>query len=170
MNLKQKITYVIIILFLNIKPAISEEKISFINMEYILKNSNIGKSSLIKINELNQKNIDSLKLQEETLKKKENEIKNKQNIVSKDELDKEIKKLRKDINNLRKDKDTMIKTLNEFKKKELKNIYSKINPIIQNYMDQNNINIVLDMKNIVIGKSNANITDDIINEINLKYK
>ena len=90
--------------------------------------------------------------------------------MSKDELEKEIKKLRKDINNLRKDKDTMIKTLNEFKKKELNNIYSKINPIIQNYMDQNNINIVLDMKNIVIGKSNANITDDIINEINLKYK
>ena len=90
--------------------------------------------------------------------------------MSKDELDKEIKKLRKDINNLRKDKDTIIKKLNEFKKKELNNIYSKINPIIQNYMDQNNINIVLDMKNIVIGKSNSNITDDIIDEINVKYK
>ncbi len=169
MNLKQKISYIFIFFFLTLKPVLSDDKITFIDMEYLVKNSNIGKSILNKINELNKKNIKTLKLKEENLKKKENDIKNKQNIVSDDQLDKEIKELRKAINSLRNEKDEMINNLNKFKKKELSELYSKINPIIQSYMEQNNINIVLDMKNIVIGKSNSNITDEIMNEVNSKY-
>ena len=62
----------------------------------------------------------------------------------------------------------MVKNINELKKKELNNLYKKINPIIQSYMDENNIKILLDVKNIIIGKSDLNITDDIIKEINKK--
>ena len=89
--------------------------------------------------------------------------------LSSSSFDKEIGELRKAINSLRKEKDEMINNLNKFKKKELNVLYSKINPIIQSYMEKNNINIVLDMKNILIGKSNSNITDDIMNEVNSKY-
>ena len=169
MSLKIKIIYFFIILFLTFKPVYSDEKIAYLDMEYVVKNSNIGKSILTKINELNTKNIETLKSREEILKTKEEEIKKKQNIVSKEELDKEIIELRKKINNLRKEKDEMINNLNEFKNNELKNFYEKINPIIQAYMEKNNISIILDMKNIIIGKSNSNITNNIINEINTKF-
>ena len=137
-------------------------------MEYVVKNSNIGKKLLNKINVLNDKNIETLKLREEKLKKIEENIKTKQNILSKEELDKELNDLRSKIKDFRIEKDKMVKNINEIKKKELNILYKKINPIIQSYMDKNNINILLDIKTIVVGNTNSNVTNDIINEINIK--
>ena len=42
----------------------------------------------------------------------------------------------------------------------------KINPIIQNYMRENSIEILLDSKNVFIGDINSDLTQIIINEIN----
>ena len=144
----------------------ANEKIFFLDMEYVVKNTNIGKSALIKIKNINKKNIEELKKKETELKKIEENIKKKQNILSKEELDKEIKNLRDQVNLFRIEKDNMVKDINETKNKELKKLYEEINPIIQSYMNENNINILLDVKHIVAGKTNSNITDDIINEIN----
>ncbi len=64
----------------------------------------------------------------------------------------------------------MVDKIRETKNKELSEFYKKINPIIQSYMDKNNISILLDVKNIVIGRSNNNITNDIIKKINNELK
>ena len=170
MKLLKKITVVIFFFFISVNTVYSNEKVAYLDMEYILKNSNIGKLVLKKINALNEKNIETLKLKDEELKKKEENIKKKQNILSKEELDKEINELRTNINKLRIEKDNMVKNINEFRKQELSKLYKEINPIIQNYMESNNINILLDVKNIIIGKSDYNITDDIIKEVNTKLK
>ena len=63
----------------------------------------------------------------------------------------------------------MVKKFSEIKKNELSLLYQKINPVIQSYMDKEKINILLDVKNIIIGKSSYNITDDVINELNIKF-
>ena len=138
-------------------------------MEYVIKNSNIGKSVLSKINELDKSNIEKLKIRENQLKKQEEDIKKKKNIISKEELDKEIKDLKKKIKDFRIEKDTMVKKFSEIKKNELNQLYQKINPIIQSYMDKEKINILLDVKNIIIGKSSYNITDEVIEELNIKF-
>ena len=62
----------------------------------------------------------------------------------------------------------MVKYINDLQKKEISNLYAKINPIIQSYMEKNNIEIILDVKNIIIGKSTSNITEEIIKDINNK--
>ena len=46
--------------------------------------------------------------------------------------------------------------------------FQKITPIIENYMADNSINLLLEKKNIFIGKSNIDITDDILILINNK--
>ncbi len=138
-------------------------------MEYVIKNSNIGKSVLSKINNLNKSNIEKLKIRENQLKRQEEDIKKKQNIISKEEFEKEINNLKKNVKDFRIEKDSMVKKLNEIKKKELSELYQSINPIIQSYMDENKISILLDVKNIIIGKSNYNITDEIIDVLNVKF-
>ena len=50
----------------------------------------------------------------------------------------------------------------------MNNLFTKINPIIQDYMKKNSINILLESKNVFIGKKNLDITDDIIKEVNIK--
>ena len=52
------------------------------------------------------------------------------------------------------------------KETKLDNFLEIINPLIQNYMKKNSIDIVLEKKQIFIGSSNIDITNDIIKLIN----
>ena len=74
-----KIKSVIILFFFIISTtfANSNDKVSFIDIDFILKNSNLGKSILNEIENLNNKNIDELQNKEKELKKIEEEIKSK---------------------------------------------------------------------------------------------
>ena len=60
----------------------------------------------------------------------------------------------------------MVNEFNVFKDKELDSVFKKINPIIQNYMDKNSIEILLDRKKVFIGSINSDLTKILINEIN----
>ena len=51
-----------------------------------------------------------------------------------------------------------------------KKFFDQITPIIQNYMDENSINILLDRKNVFIGKTDSDITNSIIEKINIELK
>ena len=60
----------------------------------------------------------------------------------------------------------MVNDLNIFKKTELDKIMKKINPIIQTYMEENSIEILLDSKYIYIGSANSDITQIISDKLN----
>ncbi len=64
----------------------------------------------------------------------------------------------------------MVKDFNDFKKKELDGILSKISPIINAYMEKKSVKILLDSKNILIGRSDLNLTNEVIKEINEKIE
>jgi outer membrane protein len=64
----------------------------------------------------------------------------------------------------------MVKEFNSFKKKELDGVLSKISPVINDFMEKKSVKILLDSKNILIGRSNLNLTNEIIQEINEKIK
>ena len=48
-------------LFFNITTAYSEEKIAFVDIDFLIQNSDIGKSALAKIKIEDEKNINTLK-------------------------------------------------------------------------------------------------------------
>ena len=50
------------------------------------------------------------------------------------------------------------------------NFLKKINPIIANYSDENSISLIIQKKNIVMGKTELDITDEIMNLIDEKIK
>ena len=160
----------IIIFFLNINFSYSNDKIAFINLDFVIQNSKIGKSVLAEIENLNNQNIRKLKLKESELKKIEEDIKNKQNILSQDEFQKEVNLLKEKIKKFRNTKDQLVRNFEKEREKGLNDFFLKINPVIQNYMDQNSIEILLERKNVFIGKNDSDITKDIINEINEKIK
>jgi len=161
-----------IIIFITSIPTmvLSDDKIAFINIDSVVKKSNLGKSIIINLEIMDKKNIEFLKQNEIKLKDEEKKIKEKINIISKEELDKELNLLKKKINNLNLKKNEMVKNFQNEKNSQLNNFFKKINPIIQNYMDDQSINVLLDKKNIYIGKSTSDITENIIKLINEKFK
>ena len=157
---------IFIIFFFNNISAYSYDKVAFVDIDYLIQNSVIGKNVLMKIEKLNLKNIEKLKKREKILKDLENEIKNKQNIISQDEFNNEVNLLKNKIKEFKIEKNKMVSEFNTFKDKELNSLFKKINPIIQNYMDKNSIEILLDRKNVFIGSINSDLTKILINEIN----
>jgi Skp family chaperone for outer membrane proteins len=170
MKLLKRFTLILIILIFNVSFANSNDQIAFFDLDLVIKKSNIGIKTLKKINKLNNENIQKLKINENELKKQESEIKKKENILSSEELKKEISLLQNNLNKFRKDKDTMVSNFNKNKNIELENLFKLINPIIQNFMEKNSINILIERKNVFLGKINSDITSDLINLINKEIK
>jgi len=166
----QFLRYLILIIFVlftnNVK---AETKIAFIDIDYLMKNSNIGKISLKKLDNLNNKNINVLKENEKKLKQEENLLLQKQDIISQEEFEKELKILRNKIKEFNINKEKMIKDYNKFKSQELNITLEKFNKKIQEFMSLNSIEILLDKNNIYIGTVSSDITKEVLIEINNEF-
>ena len=159
--------YFIILCFMNSVEA--AEKIAFLDLDYVFNNSEPGNKIVKSLKDLNKKNIDKLKEKENLIKKKEDEIKQKQNVIAKEELLKDIDILKKDISEFRKYKETLVQDFNKKKSNDLSNFMKRITPIIENYMDNNSISIIIDKKNVYIANIEYDITNKLIEIINKKF-
>ena len=168
--MKKTFFYSLIFIILFLSKAYSNNNVAFVDIDYLINNSSIGKKIINKIDTKDKNNLKILKERETKLKNTENDIKKKQNIISKDELEKEINLLKKNIADFRTEKNKMVKEFTKFKNDELKKILLEFNEIIKEYMSKNSISIVFDKKNIYIGKSSIDITSDLLKEINNKFK
>ncbi len=154
--------------------SLSQEKIVFIDINYIFKNSVAGKNLHEQIskkdNELKEE-IAKFKNEIETEKKK---ILSKKNVISVEEYNKEVNKLEKKIKSV----NSMISQKNDelsiFKKK-IETLFSReLNVIIEEYSLANSINLILNKENLLMAKKNLDITEQIfsifntrVNKINL---
>ena len=64
----------------------------------------------------------------------------------------------------------MVNELKKTRQKSISNFFEKVSPIIQSYMEENSISILLDRKNVFIGRVNSDITKEIIERINNQLK
>ena len=134
--------FFILIFFLNITQTNSSEPIAYIDMDFIIKNSEIGKKTLDSIKILNDKNINALKKKEKILKDLESKIISKKNIISKDNFDKEVLLLKDKANKFKQEQSKMVEDFNNYKKRELDGILNKISPIINAYMEKKSVKIL----------------------------
>ncbi len=166
---KYKKIYLFITIFFSMTLASSaDQNIKFIDMDKIVKETNIGNQMLNKIDKLDKQNVEKLNSFEIQIKNDENQLKLKKNIISDEEFEKELALLKAKLDKFTKEKNLMVKKLNDLKKDELKFFFDQINPIIQNYLDQNSIDMLFNSKNIFMGNKNSDLTKQIIDEINKK--
>ena len=166
----KKLFLILFFFFISLNIGYSNEKVFFIDLDLINKNSVYGKKILDNINKINDENISQLKKKEDELRFIEEEIKKKQNILSQDELSKEVNTLKNKVSIFNSDKDKMINDLKKTRQESISSFFEKVSPIIQSYMEENSISILLDRKNVFIGRVNSDITKDIIERINNQLK
>ena len=148
----------------------SSEKIAFLDIELIINKSKPALLIIKEIEKIRDQETKKLKTIENDLKKKNEEIIKTKNLISEEELNKRILALRKEAKSFEELRKKTIKDLNIKKNKELDQFMKLINPIIQEYMKKNSIDIIIDKKNIFMAKSNNDITNDILEIINTKIK
>ena len=161
----KKILFIFFFLLLSNK-AQTKEIIAYLDIDYVFKNSNLGKTIISNLNQQNKKNLIDLKKKEDKLIKMENDLIGKKKFLSKDDFDNKLSDLKSNIQLFRSEKDEIVKTFEIKKNDEIKIFFKKINPILEKFMIENSIKIIIDKKNVLIAKEGLDVTMKINTLIN----
>ena len=160
----KKIIFLFVLLFYS--TTSHADKIVYLDVQYIIDNSNLGVFYKNKIKIQQDKNVSELKIEENEIEKTEIEIKNKKNILSEEEINKYINELNELVKSYQLKRNEFNKNIIESKKEYTSKILNILNPILTNYVDKNEIIIVLDKKNILVGIKSLDITPAILKLLN----
>ena len=170
MKIYKKLIITSILLLLNFSFAHSEEQIVYLDLDNIVANTKAGKLIISNLEKSKKSTLANFEKKEKELKKIENDINKQKNILSEEELKKKLIEFRKEINIFQTDRQNVINQFNKKKVEEFNNFFKKITPIIQSYVSEKNIDIVLDRKNIFVASKKKDITQEIIKLIDSKIK
>ncbi len=166
--MKKIITFLLFFFYIN--PVLADKNIVYLDIQYIIDNSNLGKFYKTKIKIKQDNNNEILQSEQKKLKEKEQEINNQKNILKKEELNKQFV----EFNNLVVKYKELRKELNNSIVKEKKNYSAEIlrilNPLLTNYVENNNIHLVVDKKNILVGIKSLDITTTLLDTLNKETK
>ncbi len=157
---------ILIFILLNILTLNSKAEIVYIDINFILNSSDVGKNLNIYLQTIKNKNSLKYEKIENDLVNKEKSLIAQQNILDKEQFQKKLQKLTSEVQKYRSDKKVSLEELNNIKINKTKEILLALNPIITKYVDENSISIVIPKKNIVVGRKNLDITNQIIKLLN----
>jgi len=168
----RKISQSIILIFFFLQPnfLLANDKIYYLDIDYIVNNSLAGKNISKQLKKNNKLNLDNFKKSEENLKKEESRIISQKNVLEKNEYQKQIASLKKNFLTYKNLRNKKINILKEQKIKAQSELIEILNPILSNYAKENSISIIMPQKSIIIGKSELDITKTILDILNKKVK
>jgi outer membrane protein len=139
-------------------------------MDQTISKSNAGSSILKQLNKLNDKNLSSLNKIEKIIKEKETKLISQKNIISESEFINKVELLKKEINEHNQNRKKLISKFNKLKIENTNKLLKLINPILVKYSNDNEISFILQKKDLIIAKTEYDITDDILKIINNDIK
>ena len=157
-------------LLVNIGNLNAQERIAFVDINYVYNNSIIGK----KINKDIKNKTNDINNEFEKNKKRFNKTKkdllSKKNVLSKEEFEKKLNKLENDIQEynqliLKKNKD-----LKNYKNKAQIQFNKNLQVILENFSKSNSLDMIISKQNILIGKKNLDATVNILDLFNKEVK
>ena len=154
--------FIIFVTIFKFEIAVANEKIAFIDLNFIMNNSVAGTSIKNFINNLSKEKNNDLKIIENEIKEDENELISKKNIIEESIYNQKVNEIRIRINDYKLERQNFNKNLNEKKIKFNNLLLEKLNPIISTYVEKNSITMVLPKKMIIIGKKDLDITKQIL--------
>ena len=162
--------FLLIFVFFFFQNNAFSKNIVYIDIQYIIDNSDLGIFYKSKINKLVDNNKENSKIKKKEIKQKEEEINNQKNLLSKEEIEKKIVSLNKLVKNYQIEQNKKNKLVIDEKKNYTSKILKLLNPLLTNYVEKNKITLVVDKKNILIGIKSLDITPDILKILNDETK
>ena len=160
--------YLIIFFIVSSSYSYAEEKVVYLDVNYLLSESKVGiyvNSNLKKISDENNKLFKNF---EAELKSDEEKLLTQQNILKKKDYDKKISELRNKFKSYQEKKNNKNKDLSLLRNNAGKIILKNINEIMTEYSKNNSISLVIQKQSIIIGKTELDVTNDILELLNKK--
>ena len=100
----KKFLFIIFFSLLSVNSIKANDKVSYVDMDYILTNTIAGKSLLENLKKEEKLKVDKFKISDEDFKNKEKKILAKKNLVTNEEINKDLRSLQIEFQNYKKDK------------------------------------------------------------------
>ena len=165
--MKYLVKFVVVTLFVLVCTyAQAEQKIVYIDMKYVLNNSKAGKGAqdFLKksLADNNKKFLDI----EDKLKKDETDLLEKKNILSKEDYQKKADGLRKNVIDYQSQRRAALDKIATQRASARQKLLETIDPILNAYITENNVSLVIDKKNVLGGNTDIDITNIIVEKLN----
>ena len=158
--------FVVTFLLLVCTYASAEQKVVYLDMKYILNNSKAGKGAqdfLQKTFKENQKKFSDM---ENEFKKEEAALLSKKNDLSNEEYQKRSDEPRKKVFEYQSERRTSLEKITRQRAESRQKLMEKIDPILNTYMKENEISLVIDKKNVLAGRLDLDITKIVVEKLN----
>ena len=139
-------------------------------MDRLVSVSKPGSSIFNQLKDINNKNTNFLKNEEINLKEKEKKLITQKNIISDADFQNKINELKSEVNNYNQNRIQIIEKFNKLKVENTNKLLKLINSILVKFSDEKKISIILQKKNLIIGKTELDITDEIIKIVDNEIK
>ena len=159
---------VIFLFFTN--QALSEQNIAFIDLDRVISISKPGSSILKQLTDLNNKNLKFLNNKEKKLKEKETKLISQKNIISEADFKSKVNELKSEFRNYNQNRKKILADFDRLKIDNTNNFLKLINPILIKFSNDKEIAIILQKKDLIIAKTQLDITDEVIKIVNLEVK
>ena len=166
----KKILLSLICLIYLTSNLLAENKVAYIDLDKILVSTDSGKALFKQLNNLEKLELENLKNEEKAFKEEENKILSTKNLLTQDEYTKKVNVFKKKVSVYQNKKKAIIDGLQKKRNTEVVRFLKMTNPLIQSIMESNSIDILIEKKNVFIAKSNTDITNVVIDEINKNIK
>ena len=135
-----------------------------------MNSSEAGKSITSQLTTIHKKTMTELQKIEEELKKEESELIKQKNVISNEEFEKKLSTLRNKASDYQKQRKKFNDSINKKRLDATSKLVSLIQPILAEYANNNSISIIFQKKNIIIGKTELDITEDVLKILNRNHK
>ena len=161
--------FVVTFFLIDSTSAFAEQKIVVLDMKYVLNKSKAGKGGQEFLENKFKDNAKKLNSMEKALKKEETDLLKKKDTLSKDDYSKKTDELRKKVIEYQALSRSSLDDLAKQRAEARSVMISKIEPILDSYINENNISLVLYKKNVIGGSKEHDITNIIVEKLNKEF-
>ena len=148
----------------------AEEKILYLDVNFLLSKSEAGIYINNELQKINKKNIEEFKKAEKSIKSEEEKLLKQKNILKEEEFNNKLNILRNKYKSYQEMKNNKNNDLKILRDKAGNQILKILNEILAEYSAKNKVSLIIEKKNVIIGKSDLDITKNILKILNEKIK
>ena len=165
----KKILFSFFIYFI-INNSYADTKILYLDVAFLINQSDSWKYINNELKKINDKNVEEFIKQEELIKSEEGKLLSQKNILKEEEFNNKVLELKNKYKSYKKYKDKKNNDLKTLRNNAANKLLEIINEILAEYSIKNQVNLIVDKKNIIIGKTELDVTNDILELLNNKIK
>ena len=165
--MKYLVKFIVVTFFLiNCTYSFAEQKIVILDLKYALNQSKAGKAAQDLLKQSFNNTVKKYTDMEKDLKKEETDLLANKNVLQEDDFKKKINELRKKVISFQSEKRADLDKIATQRAKAKDTLIKKIDPILNKYIKENNISLVVDKSNTLGGNPENDITEIIVDQLN----